>query len=220
MGLEIDRERFDEADYQHFGERLRSEIAVLRALLARPGFGVGPTTIGAELEVHLVDAAGRPAPFNREVLAQSIDPRVTLELNRFNLEINTRPVPLDADPFAQLAAQLEDALAAVRSAAGRCGARVVIVGILPTLKEADLGREALTAARRYRALSAGLRRLRREPFTLHISGTDELAITADDITFEGNECVVPDPSSGRTRGFCAHVQCSTACHRRGAGCRR
>ena len=46
MGIEIDRERFDEADYVSFTERLDHCLAALEQLLERPGFGVGPRTIG------------------------------------------------------------------------------------------------------------------------------------------------------------------------------
>ena len=60
MGIEIDRERFDDADYPRFSERLERCLEALGRLLERPGFGVGPRTIGAELELFLVDDDGRP----------------------------------------------------------------------------------------------------------------------------------------------------------------
>jgi len=46
MGIEIDRERFDDADYPRFSERLERCLEALGRLLERPGFGVGPRTIG------------------------------------------------------------------------------------------------------------------------------------------------------------------------------
>jgi hypothetical protein len=51
MGKRIDRVTFDEADFAQFRERLGQCLAALGELLDRPGFGVGPTTIGAELEL-------------------------------------------------------------------------------------------------------------------------------------------------------------------------
>ena len=65
MGIEIDRERFDEADYVSFTERLDQCLAALEQLLERPGFGVGPRTIGAELELFLIDDQGHPWPRTR-----------------------------------------------------------------------------------------------------------------------------------------------------------
>jgi gamma-glutamyl:cysteine ligase YbdK (ATP-grasp superfamily) len=186
VGLEIQRDQFDEADFHRFDERLRDSVAALEAVLARPQFGEGETTLGAELELDLVDAQGRPALVNRAVLADSLDPRVTVEIDRFNLEINALPGPLAGQPLSALARDLEGTLAEIGRAAARHGARVVTVGILPTLTEADLQSGALTDGHRYRALSSGLRRLRGgEVFPVNISGEDDLAISCDDVTLEG-----------------------------------
>jgi hypothetical protein len=185
MGLEIRRDHFDDGDFARFELRLRDCLRALANLLARPGFGEGGPTIGAELELDLVDDDGRPAPINRAVLAEAVDPRVTLEVNRFNLEINTQPVALAARPLTALGGALESALGETRLAAAHHGARVATIGILPTLTQADLQRSALTEGCRYRALSAGLRRLRRAPFAIQIAGQDTLTITCDDVTFEG-----------------------------------
>ena len=73
MGLEIDRIQFEEADYARFANRLRDGLG---ELLQRPGFGLGSTSIGAELELSLVDRAGLPLPINRAVLAATLDPEV------------------------------------------------------------------------------------------------------------------------------------------------
>ena len=54
MGADLDREHFSEAEFARFGERLERSLVALRELLARPGFGAGPPTIGAELELFLV----------------------------------------------------------------------------------------------------------------------------------------------------------------------
>jgi hypothetical protein len=53
------KEQFDERDYA-FTERLTECLAALGQLLNRPGFGAGPATIGAELELFLIDRAARP----------------------------------------------------------------------------------------------------------------------------------------------------------------
>lgn len=185
MGLTIDRDHFDEPEYARFAGRLRDGLEALRDTLARPGFGEGPATIGAELELALVDAHGQPLPLNREVLARTLDPRVTVELDRFNLECNGRPLSLAGRPFTALAAELGSALAEVRRAAAAVLGRVVAIGILPTLRIEDLQRGAMTDLARYRALSAGIRRLRQAPFRVRIIGEDALEVSCDDVTFEG-----------------------------------
>lgn len=185
MGVEIDCEEFTDADHAGFEVRLAESLLALEELLARPDFGRGAASLGAELELHLVDERGRPAPVNRAVIADARDPRLAPEMDRFNLELNTLPVPLAGAPFSALAEQLDDALASTRSAAAAHGARLVTIGLLPTLEEADLGRAALSDFRRYRALSAAVRRRRDKPCSLRIEGDDVLDTSVDDVTFEG-----------------------------------
>jgi hypothetical protein len=185
VGLRIERDRFEESDYERFSERLAECLEALRRLLERPGFGSGPASLGGEVELFLVDAAARPLPLNLAVLAETVDPRVTVELDRFNLECNLRPALMAGHPFTALERELEDALAEVRRAARAHGGRVALVGILPTLTPGDLQSGAMTDLPRYRALSAGLQRLRRAPFEVHIDGPDPLRVSCNDVTFEG-----------------------------------
>ena len=76
MGIEIDRERFDEADYAAFTERLDHCLEALAQLLEQPRLGVGPRTIGAELELFLIDDKGQPLARNQAILADAGDPRL------------------------------------------------------------------------------------------------------------------------------------------------
>ena len=185
MGLTIERERFEPADYVRFEERLEECLLALHRLLDRPCFGTGPTTVGAELELCLIDDQGRALPRNQEVRAEAVDPRVVLEVDRFNLELNLTPSLLAGRPFASMANELDQALGIVCRAAARHGGRVAMVGILPTLRPEDLQLAALSDAPRYRALNNGLRRLRQEPFRIRISGADPLELATDDIGLEG-----------------------------------
>jgi hypothetical protein len=185
MGIEIHRDHFEEEDYARFSERLDACVRALRVIVARPGFGVEPPSIGSELELNLVGDDMRPMHINRAVLANVLDGRVTLEVDRFNLEINARPSPLAGRPFVFMERELREALAHTREAARAHSASVVTIGILPTLTEGDLTPAALSEGHRYRALSAGIKRLRRAAFSVHIEGDDVLDCTAPDVTFEG-----------------------------------
>jgi hypothetical protein len=187
MGIEIDRERFDEADYARFTERLEQCLQALGRLLERPGFGVGPRTIGAELELFLIDDQGHPLARNQAILADAGDPRLTLELDRFNLEVNPSPSPLAGRPLTGLARELEGALESVRATAAAHGGRVAMIGILPTLRDQDLHRGAITDAPRYRALDWSLSRVKSEPFEIEIAGHDPepLRVVRDNIVMEG-----------------------------------
>jgi len=186
MGLEIDRDRFVSRDYEHFAARLQDCLTALESLLERPGFGEGAASIGAELEVALIDPAARPLPLNLEVLAETLDPRMTVELDRFNVECNLRYGPLAGRPFEALRADLDEAHSELGRAAARHSGRVAMVGILPTILREDLDREgAMTDTPRYRALAHALRSARNAPFRLDIAGDDPLSEECEGVTFEG-----------------------------------
>lgn len=185
MGLPITEEHFSKRDYERFGERLQQSLTALSRLLASPGFGEHAPSLGAELEVSIVDPAGVALPINRAVLAQCLDSQLQLELDRFNLEYNLSPVPCAGRPFRALEVEMENALATLNRNCAVHKGRVAAIGILPTLQAGHLKSSAMTDLPRYRALSAGLRRLRRDPFRIVINGRDRLEIAADDVTLEG-----------------------------------
>jgi hypothetical protein len=185
MGASIESERFELADYDLFGRRLGCCLDALAGLLEQPGFGAGPATLGAELELFLVDERGRPLPRNQAVRRAVRDPLVGLELDGFNLELTTVPVLLAGRPFGSLGRQLTERLELVGRAVGGFGGRVVAVGILPTLRAGDLGAGALTDTARYRALDRGMRRLRHQPVHLRIGGCESLAIDSDELALAG-----------------------------------
>jgi hypothetical protein len=185
MGAEITRETFGEQDYARFREPLEQCLSNLGELLGRPGFGAGPATMGAELEACLVDDAARPLPRNQAVLELVDDPRITLELNRYNLELNASPVPLAERPFTALAGELGPLLDRVGDAARAQHGRIALIGILPTLRPVHLDLSMVTDAVRYRALDRGLRRLHRGPFRIRIAGAEALELATEHVTAEG-----------------------------------
>ena len=185
MGTDIGEEEFDESDYSHFAERLEECLSVLGQLLDRPGFGVGPATVGAELELFLVNGAARPLRCNQAIRAAAADPRITVELDRFNLELSASPAPLAGRPFATLGGELNVLLDHVAHTARDHAGRLALIGILPTLTRADLGPGVMTDVPRYRALSSGLRRLRQDPFRIRIAGEDPLELASEDVALEG-----------------------------------
>ena len=157
MGQEIERERFGGADFERFSERLGECLAALGHLLERPGFGEGPATLGAELEMALVDGAGRPAGENAAVHeALGGDDDVALEVGRFCIESATAPVALAGRPFTALSQRLTSSIDRIAGAAAEHGTRIAMIGTLPTLTVGDLGPGGLTESPRYRALSAAL----------------------------------------------------------------
>ncbi len=185
MGLEINRTDFDDDDHAAFGLKLRRDLDALDRLLARPGFGEGPTTIGAEMEFTLVDSAGAPCLINRAVIRDALDPHLALEIDRFNLEYNATPVSIEGRPFSALADELRQAMTRIDAVAEKHGGRVALIGILPTLCPEDLQSNVMTETARFRALSSALRRLRTAAFHIGIDGDESLETDCDDVTMEG-----------------------------------
>ncbi|HSK90912.1 MAG TPA: hypothetical protein VK875_06340 [Euzebyales bacterium] len=182
---QVDREHFDEREYDDMRERLRQSLTALDDLLRRPGFGTGPPTLGAELELFLIDEQGHPLARNAAVRERTRDPRVTLEVDRFNVEGNLTPVDLAGRPFTALRREMDEIVTAVSSAAGDLGGRAIAIGTLPTLEAGDLGDDAVTDEPRYRALDHRLRALRRQPYRIDIAGADHLVAEASDVSLEG-----------------------------------
>jgi hypothetical protein len=185
MGRGIEVDEFDEQDFSRFRDRLEESLGALGLLLGQPGFGEGPATIGAELELVLVDRSGLPLPRNRAVQAEVADARVTLELHQFNLELNASPVVLAGRPFTELGGELTLLLERVTAAAAVYAGQPALIGILPTLSTDHLTAEMMTDAPRYRALSRGLRRMRQGPFDIQIPGADPLHVVSNDVGLEG-----------------------------------
>ncbi|MDH3587997.1 MAG: glutamate--cysteine ligase [Gammaproteobacteria bacterium] len=185
MGLPIEKDHFEEWEFERFEKRLRENLDALELLLQRDGFGVGESSLGAELELDLIDGACKPLAVNRDVLVQHVDPRLQLELTRFNLEYNLSPVPFTGKPFATVQKEMELALRSLEAPVAEYGGRVVTIGILPTLRLDQLQGSSMTDLPRYRALNSGLQRIRRAPFRIRIDGDEPLDLTCDDVTLEG-----------------------------------
>lgn len=185
MGIEIDKTEFSEEDFSRFGASLEENLTALCDLLARPGFGEGPGSLGAELEMYIVDAQGFPLHANTEILAAANDPTLTLELNRYNLEYNLPPFAINERAFASTETAIRDSLDRVGRAAARFGGRIVPIGILPTLRQSDFGGHCVTDRRRYHALVRQLIERRGDSFHIDINGAEPLQMAMSDITLEG-----------------------------------
>ncbi|TXS95406.1 glutamate--cysteine ligase [Parahaliea maris] len=185
MGSDIDRTDFDDGEFAAFGQRLEDNLRQLEETLAQPGFGAGNGSLGSELEMYLVDADGLPLHANQELHADANDPQLTLELNRYNLEYNLSPWPLDGQPFANTEREILDKLSGLRQLAKARGGQIVLTGILPTLRRTDFGPHCITDRKRYHALVKQLIRRRGHAFSVDINGPEPLRLRMADITLEG-----------------------------------
>jgi len=160
MGEEISVDRFSEADFAEFGERLTRETAILRRLQDDGALSdVGPV-IGLELEAWLIDHNFYPAPHNQSFLERLASDSVVAELSRFNIEINTPVEVLSDEGLGRMHAHVSETMRRCASCAHDDVDTVIAIGTLPTLREGDLSLDMMTPLNRYSALNREAMRMR------------------------------------------------------------
>ena len=160
----------------------------MELLLQQKGFGaVTPDSLrmGAELEMYIVDQEGQPLGINLDLLHEAQDSQLTLELNRYNLEYNLTPYSLQQKPFESTEQEISAKLKQINQIAQSHQAKVIPIGILPTLKPCHLGSMFLTDRERYRILVRQLVKRRGCDFQIDINGKHPLQMAMRDITLEG-----------------------------------
>lgn len=185
MGQFFDKDTFNAVDHETFRTRLQNQLFELKGVLERPGFSAGPASIGAELEMYLVDSQGMPVAKNAELINLMQHSQLTEELNQFNLEFNLSPVPAMGKPFNAMEQELRPLLNSLQNKASEIDTHIVPIGILPTLKSEHLQRHYMSDLPRYRALTNQLSVSKGEPFLVDINGQDSLKMRCDEVTLEG-----------------------------------
>lgn len=185
MGQEITLTQFSEADFQQFRGRLFAETASLRQFAEAGGFSDARFIAGFELEAWLLDHAGFPNPVNEAFLHKLNDPMVVPELSRFNVELNAPPVEMGAGVLIAMEAALRSTWERCQNVAHGMDAVLAMIGILPTIRDADLCLANLSAMKRYDALNAQILKQRNgAPIHIDIQGQDHLRTHRPDVMLE------------------------------------
>ena len=185
MGQEIKSAHFRDEDFTEFRRRLAVETQLVARWLEEGAFADTGGVGGYELEAWLVDGQGYPAPVNAEFLERLDSPLVVPELARFNVEINESPHRLEGAVLSRMHAELEAAWNRCQTVAGPMGVRLAAIGILPTVRRADLNLGNMSDLKRYRALNEQIFRLRHgAPIHLVIDGPDPLDLLHEDVMLE------------------------------------
>nr|WP_136250963.1 hypothetical protein [Ningiella ruwaisensis] len=185
MGQHFDKDHFTPTDHDIFRKRLHSQLAELKEIIEAPNFSSGAASLGAELELYIIDKKGKPLPINELILKKLQHPLLTEELNKFNLEFNLSPVKASGKPFSEMTKELMPFLSSLKASAKTQEAKIACIGILPTLDSSHLQRDFMTDMPRYRALTNELTALKGEPFIVDINGKDSLKMACDEVTLEG-----------------------------------
>src|ERR1700729_579197 len=134
MGRDVPAITVSQQDRRAYREKVRQCLDVFARMLRESRFENEDPQLGLEIEVDLVDDDALPSMRNTEVLDAIADPRWATELGQFNLEINVPPRKLTGDAFSRLEDSVVSSLSHADKRALDTGARLVMIGILPTLR--------------------------------------------------------------------------------------
>jgi len=174
----------DEGRLRSFTKRVLADVKALERMLESDVFEKGVRRIGAEQEMFLVDLAGRPVDSAVQMMARLDNPSFTHELALFNLEANLNPKVYTGGCLRSLEDELLGLLDLARAAAAEQGCKVVLTGILPTLRQSDLSLSSMTPMPRYRALNKAMVRLCGGQFRFRMTGIDDFDMTHDNVMLE------------------------------------
>ncbi|GAA0497804.1 glutamate-cysteine ligase family protein [Streptomyces olivaceiscleroticus] len=184
MGEKVNAGGIDSGDRQRYRRRLSECLEALERLLAEKRFDRPKNLMGLEIELNLASADGMPRMMNSEVLERIASRDFQTELAQFNLEVNILPHRLSGRVLDQLAEELRTGLAYADRKAREVAARIVMIGILPTLTADDLVSSNLSEADRYTLLNDEMRAARGEDFEIDIEGVERLTATSPSIAPE------------------------------------
>ena len=163
---------------------LLGDVRALERMLEEGKFETGVQRIGAEQEMFLIDETWAPARGALKMLARLGDTHFTTELGQFQLEANCDPQLFAGDGISRMQTQLDLLMEQARKAAAEIGMKVVLMGILPTMRKSDLGLDNMVPSPRYLALNKIVTELRGGRFEFSIKGLDELVLQHDSVMLE------------------------------------
>lgn len=184
MGEKVSVEGFDYEARERFRQKLWSCLRAMDVLLSQGRFESPRNLAGLEIELNLADERGMPRMRNADVLRRIASDDFQTELAQFNIEVNIKPHRLRGSVFSDLAEELSAVLRHADRRAADVDARVLMIGILPTLTESDLVESSLSHAPRYTLLNDRILAARGEHFQLDIDGVEQFHSTAESIAPE------------------------------------
>ncbi len=184
MGKDVSLSTFTREDRTRYRQKVRRCLDVFASMLNDFRFDADRPMTGLELELNLIDPEGEPAMCNAQVLDELADPSFQTELGQFNLEINLKPRLIAEQGFDDYEDDLRTSLARADDRAKLAQARLVTIGILPTLTQGHAILENLSTDPRYRVLNEQIVSARGEDITLDIRGVESLQSHTDSIAPE------------------------------------
>lgn len=170
---------------KEFLYHLLNDVKALDQMVKDDLFEKDMQRVGAEQEFCIVTKDFRPSTNSLKILKKINDPHFTTELGLFNLELIMNPIGIEKDCFKQMETRLTAYLNKAYKAADNVdNNKVILTGILPTLRNIDMAIENMTPLDRYKTLNNALKEIRGAEFRMLIKGVDELNIKSKSILFE------------------------------------
>src|SRR6185437_721582 len=184
MGRDVPAIMISRRDRRAYRAKVRTCLDVFARMLHESRFETDSQQVGLEIEFNLVDKAGYPAMTNGDALAAIADEAWATELGMFNLELAAEPEMLTGDVFTALQAAVGGIVGYAGERIEPSGSRLVMIGILPSLREADVGDEWLSPNPRFRLLNDQMLAARGEEMRISIDGQDRVHTYVDSIMAE------------------------------------
>ncbi|MDH6109004.1 gamma-glutamyl:cysteine ligase YbdK (ATP-grasp superfamily) [Kitasatospora sp. MAP12-15] len=176
MGEKVVASRADLSDRQQYRRKLQSCLEALERMLREGRFDRPRAMMGLEIELNLADEQGLPVMRNTQVLGAIGSSDFQTELGQFNIEVNIAPHRLTGHVFEELREEIDTGLRYADRQAAAAGARIVMVGVLPTLGVEHTGLDAMSHNNRYTLLSDQIMAARGEDIALDIEGVEHLML--------------------------------------------
>ena len=184
MGEEVAETQFSREDRQRYRDKVHRCLDAFARMLTEHRFEEDSSSVGLEIELNLTDEDGLPSMCNQTVLERVADADFQTELAQFNVEINVAPRRLGDGVLSELEASVRDTLNNAEEKGRTAGAHMVLIGILPTIDEAHLNADTLSANPRYALLNEQIFAARGEDLHIDITGPERLSTFADTIAPE------------------------------------
>lgn len=169
----------------HYIHHLINDIEALEMMIDKGMIEESPIRIGAEQEFCLVNKYFLPNNNALDVLKTINDDHFTTEIGNYNLELNLDPLELKGACFSELHKQLNNLLKKAKDVTDKKNTKIVLTGILPSFTLDSITEDKMTPIKRYAVLNDAVKETRKQDFSIHIKGTDELNLLHDSVMLEG-----------------------------------
>lgn len=170
MGDDIATRTFTREQRMQYRTKVQACLDTLEDMLEQGRFVTERHRTGLEIELNLADAGYRPSFDNAAALGAIADEDYQTELARFNIEFNVPPGEISGRSLLTLEDSLRASLNAAEQRCVASGNHIVMIGVLPTVREEDFQGPWMSESTRYEALNDAVLAARGEDMHLHLDG--------------------------------------------------